>query len=133
MWLVLADRAGRLGLLSSAVVHALAAAMIVFPLLIEATTRFKVLTGSGSALGLVIMTVAMLLVGWRRRLRTVTWVAILAALPTSLVLLAKTGVFVPISLYLIALGVATCGWVTRVAGWGSAGRWHWRQTRSSLE
>jgi hypothetical protein len=116
MWLVLADRAGRLGLESSAVVHALAAAMVVFPLLVEATTRFKVLTGAGSVLGLVILTAALLLVGWRQRLRAIAWVAILAALPTSLVLLAKTGVIVPIALYLIALGVTTL-WLGYTRGW----------------
>ena len=97
-------------------VHALAAAMVVFPLLVEATTRFKVLTGAGSALGLVILTVAMLLVGWRQRLRAIAWVAILAALPTSLVLLARTGVIVPIALYLIALGVTTL-WLGYSRGW----------------
>jgi hypothetical protein len=116
MWLVLADRAGRLGLVSSAVVHALAAAMVVFPLLVEATTRFEVLTGAGSVLGLVILTVVLLLVGWRQRLRAIAWVAILAALPTSLVLLAKTGVIVPIALYLIALGVTTL-WLGYSRGW----------------
>jgi hypothetical protein len=116
IWLLLADRAGRLGLAPNAVVHALAAAMVVFPLLVEATTRFKVLTGAGSTLGLVILTVAMLLVAWRQRLRAMAWVTILAALPTSLVLLAKTGVIVPIAFYLIALGVATL-WLGYSRGW----------------
>jgi len=116
IWLFLADRAGRLGLAPNAVVHALAAAMVVFPLLVEATTRFKVLTGAGSALGLVILTVAMLLVAWRQRLRAVAWVTILAALPTSLVLLAKTGVIVPVAFYLIALGVTTL-WLGYSRGW----------------
>ena len=116
IWLFLADRTGRLGPAPSAIVHALAAAMVIFPLLVEATTRFKVLTGAGSALGLVILTVAMLFVAWRQRLRTVAWVTILAALPTSLVLLAKSGVIVPIALYLIALGVATL-WLGYSRGW----------------
>lgn len=116
IWLFFADRAGRLGLVPSAVVHALAAAMVAFPLLVEATTRFKVLTGVASAAVLVILTFAVLLVGWRQRLRAIAWVAILAALPTSLVLLAKTGVIVPIALYLIALGVTTL-WLGYSRGW----------------
>lgn len=116
IWIVLADRTGRLGPAPSAVVHALAAALVVFPLLVEATTRFKVLTGAASAVGLVILTVAMLLVAWRQRLRSVAWVAVLAALPTSLVLLARSGVVVPIALYLIALGVATL-WLGYSRGW----------------
>jgi hypothetical protein len=116
VWLVLADRTGRLGPAPSAVVHALAAALVVFPLLVEATTRFKVLTGAASAVGLVILTVAILLVAWRQQLRSVAWVAILAALPTSLVLLVRSGVVVPIALYLIALGVATL-WLGYSRGW----------------
>jgi hypothetical protein len=116
LWLVLADRAGRLGLESSAVVHALSTAMVVFPLLVEAATRFKVLTGAGSTFGLVILTAAMLLVGWRQHLRAIAWVAILAALPTSLVLLARAGVIVPIAIYLIALGGTTL-WLGHARGW----------------
>ncbi|MGB7905141.1 MAG: hypothetical protein WCF43_10635, partial [Steroidobacteraceae bacterium] len=99
IWIFFADRAGRLGLMPSGVAYALAAAMVVFPLLVEATTRFEVLTGAGSALVLAILTAAMLFIGWRRRQRAIAWVAILAALPTSLVLLAKTGVIVPFAVY----------------------------------
>jgi hypothetical protein len=115
-WLFLADRAGRRGQSSNAVFHALATAMVAFPLLVEATTRFKVLGGASSALGLVILTVAMLLVAWRQRLQAVAWVAIVAALPTSLVLLAKTGVIVPFATYLISLGVTTL-WLGYSRGW----------------
>lgn len=116
VWLYLADRAGRLGQLSSAMFHALAAAMVAFPLLVEATTRFKVLTGASSALGLVVLTFAMLLVAWRQRLQPVAWVAVMAALPTTLVLLAKTGLIVPFAVYLIALGVTTL-WLGYARGW----------------
>ena len=120
IWLSLADRAGRLGLMPSAVVHALAAALVAFPLLVEATTRFKVLTGEGSVLGLVILTAAMLLVARRRHLPVIAWVAVLAAVPTSLVLLVNTGAFVPIALYLIALGV-TALWLGNAPGWTGIG------------
>jgi len=116
IWIFFADRAGRLGLIPSVVAYALAAAMVVFPLLVEATTRFKVLTGAGSALVLAILTAAMLFIGWRRRQRAIAWVAILAALPTSLVLLAKTGVIVPFAVYLVALGVTTL-WLGYSRGW----------------
>jgi len=116
IWIFFADRAGRSGLIPSVVAYALAAAMVVFPLLVEATTRFKVLTGAGSAVVLSILTVAMLFVGWRRRQRAIAWVAILAALPTSLVLLAKTGVIVPFAVYLIAVGVTTL-WLGYARGW----------------
>ncbi|MGB5103640.1 MAG: hypothetical protein WBO04_10020 [Steroidobacteraceae bacterium] len=120
-WLVLADRAGRRGQVTSAVFHALAAALVAFPLLVEATTRFKVLTGAGGALGLALLTVGLFLVAWRQRLRAIAWVTIVAALPTSLVLLVEAGVVVPIGLYLVALGVATL-WLGYALGW-TALRW----------
>ena len=115
-WLYLADRAGRRQHGSSAVFHALAAAMVAFPLLVEATIRFKVLTGAGSTLGIAVLTAGFLFVAWRQRLQAVAWVTVIAALPTSLILMAKTGVFVPFAFYLIAVGVATL-WLGYSLGW----------------
>jgi len=43
VWLYMADRASRLGQSSSAIFHVLGAAMVAFPLLVEATTRFQVI------------------------------------------------------------------------------------------
>ena len=121
VWLVLADRATRRRQSLNAVFHALAAVMVAFPLLVEATTRFKVLTGAGSALGIVALTAALLLVAWRRRMRAIAWITVVAALPTSVVLLVKTGVVMPHAIYLIALGVATL-WLGYSLGW-TAIRW----------
>lgn len=120
-WLALADRATRRQQTLNAVFHALAAVMVAFPLLVEATTRFEVLTGAGSALGIVALTAALLFVAWRRRMRAIAWITVVAALPTSLVLLVKTGVVVPHALYLVALGVATL-WLGYSLGW-TAIRW----------
>ena len=116
IWLGLGDRAGRRGQSSSAIFHALAAAMVAFPLVVEATTRFKVMGVAGSAVVLAALSVAFLFVAWRQRLQAVAWVTVLAALPTSLILLAKTGVIAPFALYLIALGVATL-WLGYTLEW----------------
>jgi hypothetical protein len=116
VWLVLADRAGRRAQVTSAAFHALATATVAFPLLVEATTRFEALSGAGGALGLAVLTVGLLLVAWRQRLRAVAWITIVAALPTSVALLVKTGVVVPVGLYLVALGVAT-SWLGYALGW----------------
>lgn len=116
IWLGLGDRAGRLRQSSSAIFHALAAAMVAFPLVVEATTRFKVMGIAGSAVALTALSVVFLFVAWRQRLQAVAWVAVLAALPTSLILLAKTGVIAPFALYLIALGVATL-WLGYTLEW----------------
>ena len=121
LWLVMAERTGRRQQLSSAVFHALAAAMVAFPLLVEATTRFKVLSGAGSVPVIVVLTAGFLFVAWRQRLQPVAWVTLVAALPTSLVLLVKTGVVAPFACYLIALGVTTL-WLGYALGW-TALRW----------
>ena len=49
----------------------------------------------------------MLAVAWRRRLQPLAWIAVSVAMPTSVVILAKTGVVVPHAFFLIAFGVAT--------------------------
>ena len=116
VWLVFADRASGQGRSSGALFHAIAAALVAFPLLVEATTRFKVIGVAGSALGLVVLTVAFLGVAVRRRLHAVAWITVVAALPTTAILLLKTGVTAPFVLYLIALGVATV-WLAYAQGW----------------
>ena len=116
VWLFMADRASRLGQSSSAIFHAVGAAMVAFPLLIEATTRFQVIGVAGAVLGLVLLTVAFLFAAVRCRLHAVAWITVLAALPTSVVLFLKTGFAAPFVLYLIALGVTTM-WLAYVHGW----------------
>jgi hypothetical protein len=116
VWLYMADRASRLGQSSSAIFHVLGAAMVAFPLLVEATTRFQVIGVAGAVLGLALLTVAFLFVAVRRRLHAVAWITVLAALPTSVVLFLKTGFAAPFVLYLIALGVTTM-WLAYVHGW----------------
>lgn len=121
VWLFLTDRAGGRRQVPSAVFHALAATMVAFPLLIEATIRFKVLSAATSALTLAVLTAALLFVAWRRRLRAVAWVNIMGALLTSFVLLAQTGVVVPFAFYLIVFGVATM-WLGYSLDWPEV-RW----------
>jgi hypothetical protein len=120
-WLYLTDRSSRSGQSSSTLFHALGAAMVAFPLLVEATTRFQVIGVAGSVLGLVLLTTAFLFVAARRRLHAVAWLTVVAALLTSIVLALKTGVAPPFALYLIALGVTTL-WLAYSYGW-TAIRW----------
>lgn len=115
-WLYLTQRAARKAESSSALFHALGAALVAFPLLIEATTRFRVIGVAGSVLVLVFLTAAFLFVAVRRQLHVVAWISVLAALLTSAVLALKTGVAAPFALYLIALGVTTV-WLAYAQGW----------------
>jgi hypothetical protein len=106
VWLALADRAGGRGQRLSAVFHGVGAAMVAFPVVLEATTRFKVFPGAASAAALAVLTAGILAVAWRRRLQTLAWIAVAVAIPTSIAVLAKTGVVVPHAFFLISFGVA---------------------------
>ncbi len=118
LWLILADRAGRRQQITSSVFHALAAALVAFPLLVEATTRFRVLDAGVSALVLTALTAGFLAVASRQRLQAIAWITALAAVPTSVILLIKTAAIGEFGLYLIALGVATL-WAAYLL------QWHW--------
>jgi len=116
VWLFMTDRTAGKGQVPSALFHALAAAMVAFPLLIEATIRFKVLTAVTSTLGIAVMSALMLVVAWRRRLYLVAWLAVVAAVLASFSLLIRTGVVAPYAFFLIALGLATL-WLSYWRGW----------------
>ena len=121
VWLFMSDRAGARGQVPNAVVHALAAAIVAFPLSVEATIRFKVLTGSSSALVISALSAGLLFVTWHRRLRGVAWITVVGALPASAALLIQTGVVAPFALSLVALGVATL-WLSYSTDWWGV-RW----------
>ena len=107
IWLVLADRAGGRRQAPAAVFHVIAAALVAFPLVYEATIRFSVLPGPSSAFALAVLTAGMLFVAWRQRLQALVWIAVCIAIPTSIALLATSNVVVPHAFYLILFGVAT--------------------------
>ncbi len=121
VWLFMSDMAGGRGMVPNALLHAMAAALVAFPLAVEATIRFKVLTGPSSALVLAVLSAGLLFVAWRRRLRGIAWITVVGALPASAILLIQTGVVAPFALYLIALGVATLWLSYSIDWWGS--RW----------
>jgi hypothetical protein len=116
--LFLADRAGGRRQVPSAVFHALAAAMIAYPLLVEAATRFKVLGGPASTIAVAALTTAMLFVAWHQRLRAVGWITVLGAIGTSATLLVQTGAVAPFACFLIAFGVATLWFGYALDWWG---------------
>ena len=115
-WLVMSDRAGASGRRTSAAFHGLVAAMIAFPLIWESVTRFQLLTPSAAAIGLVLVTAVALAASLRQRLQILAWIAVLAALGTSLALVAATRAVLPFAGVTIALGVATL-WIGYSADW----------------
>ena len=90
--------------------------IIAFPLLWESVTRFRLLTPNAAALGLALVTALTLAVALRQRLQVLAWIAVLAALATSLALVAATGVVLPFAGVTIALGIATL-WIGYGADW----------------
>lgn len=116
VWLLMAYRAGSRGLEPNAIMHALGAVMVAYPLTLEASTRFKVLDGITSAPVVALLTAALLIIAWRQRLRFVAWIAILAAIPVSTILLIQSGILIPHAVVLIGMAVLTL-WVTLSTGW----------------
>lgn len=115
-WLALADRAGAAGATVRAVVHGLAALLIAFPLVYEATARFELLPPAGAALALAAVTGAALAVAARRRLEPLGWLATGGAVATALALMVQAGRMGPATLVLVGLAVATL-WLGYVLDW----------------
>ena len=115
-WLVMADRAGRAGNGLSAAFHAVTVVAIGFPLLFEATTRFKLFGPRSSILMLSALTAAALLLASRRRLQVLAWVVSIGGIVTAVALMAAAGLLVPGALYLAALGAAAL-WIGYVIDW----------------
>ena len=85
-WFLMVDRAAARGRLRSATFHGLAAAGIAFPLVWEATVKFRFLPPTASAGVLAAITALGLVVVTRRRLTGLAWVVALGAAMTALAL-----------------------------------------------
>jgi len=116
IWIAMADRAGTRGQSSSAGFHGLAAVMIGFPLLFEATSKFRLLPAPVATAVLAAFTAVALGVAARRRLQALAWLVSLGGIPTALALMAVGGRLAPPALYLVLLGVATL-WLGYVRDW----------------
>ena len=82
-WIALADRAGKAGASWSAGFHGATAAMIGFPLLFEATFRFKLLSPAAASALLAALTAVALAVAARRRMEGLAWLVSLAGAATA--------------------------------------------------
>ena len=115
-WLVMSDRAGAANRRTSAAFHGLVATIIAYPLLWESVTRFQLLTPNAAALALALVTTLTLAVALRQRLPVLAWIAVLAALATSIALVTATRVVLPFAGVAITLGIATL-WIGYSADW----------------
>ncbi|WP_242360481.1 MULTISPECIES: hypothetical protein [Anaeromyxobacter] len=118
-WLGFALRAGaKAGATASAAFHGTAAALVGFPLVYEAASRFGLASPPAAAALLTLFTAAALAVAARRRLEALAWIVTLGGIATAVALAAATGRLGPPALFLVLLGVATL-WLSYVLDWFS--------------
>ena len=92
------------------------ALIIGFPLIVEATFRFDLLSAAGVAVMLTLVTAGSLGAAYVSRLQTLAWLAATGGMLTGLTLMVRLGVVAPYSLYFTALGVATL-WLGYLREW----------------
>ncbi|WP_242343261.1 hypothetical protein, partial [Anaeromyxobacter terrae] len=114
-WLGIALRTGAA---ASAGFHGAAAALVGFPLLYEAASRFGLVSPPAAAALLSAFTAAALAVAARRRLEALAWIVTLGGIATAVALAVATGRVGPPALFLVLLGVATL-WLSYVLDWFS--------------
>lgn len=100
---------------ASAAHHGAATVLTSLPLILEATTRFKVLHAWSASFVLAAVSAVVLVLVARRRLHGIAWVFSLLAVAVSPVLMDLTAM-VPFVLYLTALGIATV-WLGYLFEW----------------
>ncbi|MEZ4650089.1 MAG: hypothetical protein R3E97_15125 [Candidatus Eisenbacteria bacterium] len=106
-WIVVAGRAAAHGNKVSPAYRGLAASLIAFPLVWEATIKFGFLPAAFGALALFVMISCSLFVAWRWEVRALAWTLVLAALPTTIGLAFATKLFVPYLGLLLLVGLAS--------------------------
>lgn len=106
-WVLAAGRAAGKGFKGDAAFHALVATAIAFPLIFEATVRFKFLGPGSSGAVLACLTAIALTVAWRHSHQFMAWIITTAALATAVVLIVNTEAVLPFGAFLLLLGLST--------------------------
>ncbi len=120
-WVFFAHRAGAKGATSSAGFHGVTAALIAYPLILEATTRMGAMSSLAAALALVAFTGLLLVVSWRDHLGWLAWIGVLSCVLTTLALLRVTGAGAEFTAVLLVVAAATF-WLGERPRWGGL-RW----------
>ncbi len=115
-WIVAAAIAAHKGARGSAGFFAVCAALIADPLIFEASTEFGVLSPTGGAVTLTIMTAAGLFVASRWRLQESAWVFVVGAMVTAATLAVVRPPGEAATAVLVALGLAAV-WLAGRHGW----------------
>jgi hypothetical protein len=115
-WFVLAERSARAAAGLSAEFHGVTAALIAYPLVFEATTKFAVLRPAAATGVLVVLTALGFAIAWRRNLPALAWAVTLAGLGSAFASLVTTHAMEVYSAFLVLLGVASV-WLTYERHW----------------
>jgi len=107
LWVLLSDRAAAGGKTVRAQLYGVTAALIAFPILWEAPTRFSALPAPFAVLLAGVMAGVALVVAWRRNLQLVAWVFVAGALLAGIALVFATRTVEPTVALLLLLGLAS--------------------------
>lgn len=121
-WVFFSHRAAVRGASLSAAFHAVVAALIAYPLVLEATTRLGVMPVPIAALTLLAFTGLLLVAARRDRLLWLAWVGVLSCLLTTLALLVASQGRPELTGVLLVLAATTFFWPGDDAGWRAL-RW----------
>jgi len=116
VWVVTSDRAASAGDRVRALFDGGTALVIGFPLIVEATMRFRLLGGESAAVALTAFSAVTLVSAWRSNLRALAWLGTVGGMLTGVTLMVRVGVVAPYSLYFTALGVGTL-WISYLRLW----------------
>ena len=115
-WLVMSDRAAARGDRVRAISDGATALIIGFPLIVEATLRFRLLSPEVSAVLLTLFAAVSLAAAFRMQVQGLAWLAAVGGMLTALTLILRVGEWAPYALFLIALGVGTL-WLGYIREW----------------
>ena len=108
LWLFMAYRTGRNESRSTrALFYGVSSIFLALPLLVEATTRFQLLSGRQGIVALTIFCALSLLVAVARNLRILGWVVTAGGIVTAFVILKASHNAIPVAVFLILLGLGS--------------------------
>lgn len=108
LWLFIAYRIGRNEIQrTSALFYGASSIFLALPLLVEATTRFQLLSGGQGIVALTVFCALSLLVAVTRKLRIFNWLVTAGGIATALVILQTSHSAIPAAAFLVFLGLAS--------------------------
>ncbi|MGD8482685.1 MAG: DUF2339 domain-containing protein [Gammaproteobacteria bacterium] len=117
VWLYLAYRSGGTdSRRTGAMLYGGVSVLLVMPILVEAVTRFELLSGPASAVALTVFCILALAVAILRNLRSIGWLTIAGGFGTAVLLMRLSGAALSFSMVLLLLGVASL-WLTYSRDW----------------